>query len=62
MFSNDTKLMDFLLAALTVLRTIYGVLRGSKDGGTVENLHRSGRPSWLTERDSRRLVSVVKLN
>ena len=62
MFSNEIKLMNFLLAALTVLRTIYGVLRGSKDGGTVENQHRSGRPSWLTERDSRRLVSVVKLN
>ena len=44
------------------LPTIYGVLRRSKDRGTVENQHRSGRPSFLTERDSRRLGSVVKLN
>ena len=44
------------------LPTIYGVLRRSKDRGTVENQHRSGRPSFLTERDSRRLGSVVKSN
>ena len=41
------------------LPSIYGVLRRSKDRGTVENQHRSGRPSLLSDRDSRRLGSVV---
>ena len=44
------------------LPSIYGVLRRSKDRGTVENQHRSGRPSLLIDRDSRRLGSVVKSN
>lgn len=38
---------------------MYGVLKRFKQRGTVEN-KRSGRPSLLTPRDTRKLYAVVK--
>ena len=42
------------------LPTIYGVLKRFKQRGTVENKKRSGRPSLLTPRNTRKLYGVVK--
>jgi len=42
------------------LSTLYGVLKCFKQRGTVENRERSGRPSLLTRRDTRKLYGVVK--
>ena len=44
------------------LAIFYGVLKRFKQGGTVENEERSGRPSFLTPRDARKLYGVVKSN
>ena len=43
-----------------LLPTIYSVLRRFKQCGTVENEERSGMPSLLTPRDTRKLSGVVK--
>ena len=40
--------------------TIYGVLKRFIQRGIVENEERSGRPSLLTPRDTRKLDGVVK--
>jgi len=42
------------------LPTIYGVLKRFKQRGTLENEEKSGRPSLLTHRDTRKLYGVVK--
>ena len=42
------------------LSTIYGVLKRFKQRGTVENKERSGRTSFLTPWDTRKLDGVVQ--
>ena len=42
------------------LPTLYGVLKRFKQRGTVENKERSGRTSFLTPRDTRKLDGVVQ--
>jgi len=42
------------------LSTIYGVLKRFRQRGTVESEERSGRPSLLTPRNTRKLYRFVK--
>ncbi|XP_062594615.1 uncharacterized protein LOC134256040, partial [Saccostrea cucullata] len=42
------------------LPTVYGVLRRLKDRGSIENQDRRGRPSLLSERDSRKHGTTIQ--